>query len=124
MKDLIERLEAAMGPDEALDRDIWCRVMKLPLDALTWCPGIKRWAFKGIDDEGVGFWDFCPPYTNSLDAVHTLTPKGSMVSMVGGNGGWAVAIAPDEVGFENADWTPHKLKHIALCIAALKERKP
>ena len=81
MKDLIERLEKATGPDRELDAAIW----------LATTPGATRrqWSYThtatGMDcdvDEtrdSAGALITVPEYTASLDAALTLMPRGAVL---------------------------------------------
>ena len=66
LSQLIERVEAATGPDRRIDAAIWYAVIEKPL------PGEKR------DRDVIGRW---PAYTASLDAAMTLVPEGARWTM-------------------------------------------
>lgn len=108
MNDLIERIEAASGPDRALDHEIYeylgSPVVRM-VSATTYGTDLVNWA---------------PFYTASVDAALTLVPEGHF---------WALNMAGDESGFDamcQADgpvtWTRAATPALALCAAALKSR--
>lgn len=115
---LIERLEAATGPDRELDAEIYCEARGLVFE--DECP---------VRSSGKRVIDFRPVshYTASIDAALTLVPEG--LSWTCGknlhHGYFAVSLntlnergAPESVAWADADYPA-----IALCIAALKARQ-
>lgn len=105
MQELIERLEAANGPDEELDRAI----AKLLWQDQT-------------DAEPKNVFDCYQNYTSSIDAALTLAPDLGGQSWVFlqklRSGQWQAALALDWDEDIIAPTAP-----LALCIAALKARE-
>jgi hypothetical protein len=125
MKDLIERLEKATGPDQELDLAV---AMACQIDCRKCCGrGVAVWAHDGngiVGEECCGNPDVCPAnYTASLDAALTLVPEG-----------WAAILYTGAGTAELYERPPAKVRGIqfrasdrpsiaiALCIAALKAR--
>jgi len=123
MKDLIERLEKATGPDRELDADIHAAVYGgVPSQRAphAWMRSYGP-AFVFHDKEYGIATDkdsHARHYTASLDAALSLVPDGKdwHVEMCDGCALAAVGERID-IAFE-----PHKFPAIALCIAALKAR--
>jgi hypothetical protein len=120
MRDLIERLEKAEGPDRALGDEV--------LFACGWgCEeagfGPDTYLVWSTPDESDTFRDGDQPNpTSSIDAALTLVPEGHdwLVSMgVGEPALAAVALATSVRNSEAEAPSPA----IALCIAALKARE-
>lgn len=112
MKDLIERLQTATGPDRELDAEIGTLVGFVPKEKKHYRRG--RYPLQLLRVEKL--W---PAYTASIDAAITLVPEHCSFAvrfnvrseaMVYGQGAGENADAP----------TPA----LALCIAALKARTP
>lgn len=98
MKELIERLEKAEGPDRNLDAMI-------------------HWQIK--NGVGVGAAQDAPHYTASLDAAMTLVPSGYQWDMTAyGSGAHASVGGTKKFGTAHDAKTPA----LALCIAALHSR--
>ncbi|WP_283419199.1 hypothetical protein [Sphingopyxis sp. Geo48] len=79
MDSLIERIEAATGPDRELDRDIM--LAAVPCDRAPfryWVPMNENTGHGAVDVDRVYYGPHCaqavavPPFTASLDAVRTL----------------------------------------------------
>lgn len=135
MKDLIERLEKATGPDRELDAAIGaaCEIVddfdpSVLLDPVFYrgdeCGRIR--IYSGKIDPSVKHHKYtrdARPFTASIDAALTLVPEGVDWG-VGHLMGWRYRAGikfPDLSTFEADDYaTPA----IALCIAALKARQP
>lgn len=66
--DLIARIEAAEGPDDGLDREIFCAMFgwDMPLRGASY----TEWFAEGQ-----------PAYTSSLDRAMTLIPEGANTSL-------------------------------------------
>lgn len=127
LDDLIARLEAADGPSNELNGEIWWAVFRKEAEAAFWRgalgvphrlgdvmpPGLGRTAVIAT----------APRFTASLDAALTLVPRGSL---------WGVCfnaigalpraqVAASETAF--ADEAVGATAALALCIAALKARR-
>ena len=110
-EELIAALEAATGPDRALDSWIGASV---GFDGWT----VAEWQ-ETVDDPVFAHSSITdvPPYTASIDAALTLVPEGVL---------WAVGV--DEDGSGCAELPRRRLlvhaltPAIALCIAALRAR--
>ena len=83
LRDLIERVEAAQGPDRELDRDIM--IVVVPCDRARfryWAPVNEDTGYGVIDVERVYYAPHCaqavavPQFTASIDAAMTLVPEG------------------------------------------------
>lgn len=113
MTDLIERLEAATGPDRKLDVGIERAIGNAPYCEVDW-PGWEK---------------SCPHYTGSLDAAMSLIPEER----------WRVYALQEPYLTSKMDWfcgLDHRTEHykhgsqigeaatpaLAICIAALKAR--
>lgn len=118
MKDLIERLEKATGPDRELDLaihivDSQCdptSTYNKEHDCLEWFeyhPEVPGGASELLADP-------LPLYTGSLDAALTLVPAGVSWQVTNGNDGAFYSFV-DKTEYQKGT-TPA----IALCIAALK----
>lgn len=111
MKDLIERLEKAAGPDRELDAAIRVRVLKGAFPDET------------IEQRMEYSRKYGQHYTSSIDDALTLLPVSSwdhLVAFKCGIGWYAFIKAPDLTIWESDfDRTSGA---IALCIAALKAR--
>lgn len=121
MKDLIERLERASGPDRELDGRIWCALNGYVF--LEWDGAGCR--FRAKNNGWIGHNNI-KEWTASLDAALTLVPEG--YRWLVGNA-WkdkhgdcpamaSVVVAGDYGGRPTSAATPA----LALCIAALKAR--
>jgi hypothetical protein len=117
MKDLIERLEKATGPDRVLDGAIFCACA--PRMAECWPHWSKQERL-----------DMPAHYTSSVDAALTLVPEGWGISQLEDEreneedpdkitGCYVRLAGPSRCGFAS---TIHHTRAIALCIAALKAR--
>ena len=111
MKDLIERLEKATGPDRSLDGEI-ARILGWSQERVEWA-GHNDIHWKSPNGNLSGE----PPYyTRDLDAAQSVVPRDMLWSV----GTWSDNFAT--VGPEiNVDTAPSPA--IALCIAALKARE-
>lgn len=117
MRDLIERLQSATGPDRELDEEIACEVGAYP----------ANWdlALPGYTLEYYMTWSNCAPtYTASLDAAMTLVPEGT---------GFGLLLSRDRKDCRADIWSDERTEErfftgatpaLALCIAALKARTP
>jgi hypothetical protein len=113
MRELIERLEKAEGPDRVLDQDVW--------HALGLCQPVR------INGEIAGCADYhAPRFTASLDSALSLVPEGWLWQVLGhGEHSNALVQAPyDIAGDDLAKFkaTVASSPAIALVIAALKAR--
>lgn len=110
MKDLIERLEKAMGPDRELDGAIFCACV--PRMAECWPHWSKQERL-----------NMPPRYTSSIDAALTLVPTidGERLDWLVGFDD-DVAIADVSRPHDERKFQPGSMPAIALCIAALKAR--
>lgn len=114
MKELIERLEKATGPDRSIDLDIERDVRgAVPLH---WRVGEGGVILSGFDDVG----DSIPAYTASLDAALTLVP-GDMDWLVGKSDSCPTASV--QYPHFHPAWALASTPAIALCIAALRARE-
>ena len=123
MKDLIAKLEAALGGSEALDKDI-ARSLGFLIAASTGGPHIMRSPAKVGDPS----WDL-PKYSRSTDAARALVPEGWRFV-----GLWE-AVKPEDrpwwgcqLGRDKPYWMlpsvlGAKSPAVAICIAALKARE-
>lgn len=121
MRDLIERLEKATGPDRDVDVAIWAALFADPRKyrrASDEGPRYSDW-----ESNHSGKWEpFYPilnaaPYTASIDAAMMLVPEGST---------WEVGFSDNRVFWAGIDEHPSyrgATAAIALCIAALKARE-
>lgn len=118
MKDLIERLERATGPDSELDEAIalvlgWTH-QKMRGDAKPYWrkPGVTEYYMRSI----------VPAYTASLDAALTLVPEGWMWDVSSSGCAWIMrnddSICDSQIVIGGV-----KSPAIALCIAALRARE-
>lgn len=107
MKELIERLEKATGPDRELDGEI---ALLLDPDTRRVNPG--RWVGNEV-----------PAYTSSVDDALTLIPQGWRVGSIveGAIGPWFVSLWDNSVRHLAARSEAPTLP-LALCIAALRAR--
>lgn len=139
LDDLIARIEAATGPDRALDAEIACYLKIVPDPAPGW---LKRWSgpfapisFRGSDpgqiaamhsDGKSGVNWTSPRFTASLDAAITLVPQGSFWSLLtsGDNDhGYQAAVVPFRRDIpRELTYTSCETPALALCAAALKAR--
>lgn len=105
--ELIERLEAATGPDPLLDAAIGEHL------------GLTPASFRFKDGDQVSMW---PNFTGSVDAAMTLVPAGWWVQHIGQNlKGWGVRIETQGCSIPNSMAIPRlATPALALCIAALK----
>jgi hypothetical protein len=119
MKDLIERLEKATGPDRELDA-------KLAFVNGAWAAGVDegvpwvQWA----KNTAVEINDELPRYTASIDAALTLVPEGWEWELYSNPpSAWLCerGYDPDTYNGKTA-LASTKSPAIALCIAALKAR--
>lgn len=107
MKDLIERLEKATGPDRGLDAEI-------------------HWLVTG--GIGVGMTGTAPAYTGSLDVAMTLVPERRARRVEycpAGSWPYRVWIFRDQVMPLDENSGPPvlgKTEPLATCLAALKSR--
>jgi len=133
MKDLIERLEKATGPDGELDAAIWLTVDRHTASRCYWnaAPGLPKPIPEALP-LGLGrnaVISNSPRYTTSIDAALTLVPEG-MWWLIG-----AGQMRPEEplygaqirkpgfsTGGQVVSDAEHNCMAIALCIAALKAR--
>lgn len=114
---LIERLEAATGPDRVLDMDI--EEAALPeLRRKPWRRDLGRF-WDDSDRDGLHYVE-ASRYTASIDAALTLVPEGSeWTRHRGANDRMTMQIdGPSHFGVHGQGATPA----IALCIAALRAR--
>jgi hypothetical protein len=131
MKDLIERLEKATGPDRELDGDLFARLMGWD-DGKTPATTLKYAKLEASS------------YTGSIDAALRLVPAGGRLLELGqwdDNGkpaGWFAQVTR-WIKTSDDTWTDQVFAHgieedgvmpklapngaIALCIAALKARE-
>jgi hypothetical protein len=110
-EELIARLEAATGPDRALDEEI-----SRGVNPDEW---LVRDRHAPAGEEGWG-WDI-PRYTASIDAAMALIPDGMFVAVKRYSDGWYARVAAENtspVSFRGEQ----KPAAIALCIAAIKAR--
>lgn len=82
MNDLIERIEAASGPDREMDRDILAAkgthvLEKRGRDRKSWWYEIDGPDYRRLDPDGDRYFGM-PRYTASIDAALTLVPEGWM----------------------------------------------
>lgn len=124
MKDLIERLEKAQGPDGELEVEIWLAVTP---DATR-----RKWSYThtatgrvcDVDEtrDKFGHLISVPRYMESLDAALMLVPEGAEKSL---SDLYGEARAEVGLNFHDGSYTgEHKggSLAIALCIAALRAR--
>jgi hypothetical protein len=116
-KELIAALEAAEGPDRALDAAIAVAAKAVPYD---FEPAFMTAEWRAIYDDR--HWR-APDFTASIDAALTLVPEGAFWSItmrgVKRGGFHACCALRDHNGLE---WHEGTTPAIALCIAALKAR--
>lgn len=131
MKELIERLEKAAGPDRELDALIDARVRIGKTEDVEWRK--NRWLWDNfpvwrarsdgrvevVHDDGTGGVHWAPEhFTSSIDAALTLVPEqekyGLSIDFDIDRLQWAVSV----IGWNYAETIP-----IALCIAALRARE-
>lgn len=108
MRNLIERIEAATGPDRALNADI--------LRHLGWTQD----GSVAFDPEGNRAYSI-PDYTGSIDAAMSLVPDYLHTSMTNDPddlGGVVAELWSAKVNF----WVNAATFPLALCAAALKAR--
>ena len=131
MRELIERLEKAEGPDAELDKCIMMAVDYKEYERRWWAarPDDIAARYMSKDQQKQMAEDnwIAPPYTASIDAALTLAPEGldwRIDTMTGLPG--AIVCQPNA-------WFSHKtaprMHHgkspaLALCIAALKPALP
>lgn len=121
MKDLIERLEAATGPDRRLDAEIACAVIFPDLRPAE--PDDHKEYLNGIPPSAGNIW--CPTgflmarsYTSSIDDAQELVPKG-MVWTRDAYGDFTVI---EWRGSSNMQIAINIAKGRTLAIAALRAR--
>lgn len=128
MKDLIERLETATGPDRELDAQIYCAKNGygfIKFERWNQHAGRLFYSIPGMKPhcESEGF----PLYTGSLDAARTLIPPG-LYWLAGEGKTRADELLGGARIFEHGKFDDplaegeHALVEIALCIAALNAR--
>lgn len=105
MKDLIERLERASGPDRGLDGEIYCLD---PVVAPLW----PHWTLFQREE-------LTPRYTGSLDAAMTLLPEGTYLQILIGPNRCEYAWTGEDLDCDDHHGD-HKYPPIAACISILK----
>ena len=127
MNDLIERIEAASGPDRELDHEIY-EYLGSPVVRMV-----------SATTHGTDLVNWAPFYTASVDAALTLVPEGWRIGKLEQDwrsGGWIAQLCerPTErqlqafddgvtIGWNTADTDPDAATPaLALCAAALKAR--
>lgn len=115
MNDLIERIEAASGPDRELDAEIAREIGRIPPHAGYAAMDDVAW------DRGLGY--SVPAYTTSIDAALTLVPEGWTIFHFGGpfndSPSHATVAGGQPIAFCEGDGATPAL---AICAAALKSR--
>lgn len=112
MRDLIERLEKATGPDRELDLVIAKRFNTYRLNT----------SYMGPDDPD--WTEHFPEYTASIDAALTLVPDGFRHAFWHHHSVYLGAeVFPDKGGGPMHKGHDAKTPAIALCIAAMKARE-
>lgn len=137
IRELIERLEKATGPDRALDAEIAVALRIAPDAASSWFEaGFPSWragengqVYVVHDTGETGAWGYARLFTASIDAALTLVPEGlSYEFRCSSFGECSQAIVWDgrkspQVS-ERARVSINGVRPaIALCIAALKARE-
>lgn len=132
---LIEKLEAATGPDRGLDWDIFCLVQP---DRLPFYE--ENLAKIRAEAEDNGIWAIradaviqgqrdlvCSRYTSSIDAAMTLVPEGWRSNYFEGPSGqphqWKLATIKDGDQRYTEISARAKSAPLAICIASLKARE-
>lgn len=113
IREIVERLERAEGPNFRLEQEI-------------------MWAVRNVPERHRSDHDKPPAYTSSLDAAMTLVPEGWFwrVGHTTSYQAWAFvnrchpdhADKGDEHSFKREHWEPKSTPALALCIAALRAR--
>lgn len=124
VKNLIERLEKATGPDRELDVAIF-RAIGAPLPSkfatlpvrLEWDE--KEQSFMTNVGEGMRVRFDPSPYTDSLDAAMTLVPEGWIWDVTSTGCAWTM---PDGAIGWHVSISGPRSPALALCIVALKAR--
>lgn len=134
MRDLIERLERATGPDRELDMRIWWLLDRKSAERTYWnaATGKPRALGDELPTSGLGVLamkERAPHYTASLDAALTLVPAGldwfvKHYASAGGKFG-AVVTSPEIAARSWGDYSHDNspTPALALCIAALRARE-
>jgi hypothetical protein len=73
---LIERVEAARGPDQELDAESATAAGWRDVHRAAHLAELGQGRLLGWPPEGSGAWAFVPAFTASLDAAATLVPEG------------------------------------------------
>ena len=103
MRDLIERLEAADGPQFVLDVEIW----------KTCHPADWKWQHGRFNP---------PAYTASIDAALTLVPEGWLWRIMPSDfDGWLAEVWTDDT-LDCEFGVRAKTPALAICIAALRAK--
>ena len=118
--DLIARLEAATEGGRELDVALAKR-LRQPIKKK---PVYKRGHYSGGKPVVLRTEDVASPYTTSLDAALTLVPEGHRLRLWWHHTGvWGCDVFPDGGGAIHRV-LDRATPALALCIAALKARKP
>lgn len=107
---LVERIEAASGPDRELDCRIWCAISGPTFDvAVAVVPDFSQWQ--------------APFYTASIDAAMTLVPEGRSWELTKlESAGTAQAFIWNMKELGEGDGAEAKTPALALASAALRAR--
>lgn len=127
MNDLIERIEAASGPDREIDCAIGVAIGRFFTLPPKWEGGPVGYGYRGADGEerhpGHGGDQLVPRYTESVDAALTLVPEGrswELTQVV--SEGISIAFIWNMFEAGEGDSAEAATPALALCAAALKSR--